>query len=191
MIEINDTLVSEEVLEKRFVCDLAACKGECCVQGDAGAPLEDDELSILDDIFEDVKPFLRQEGIDAIEKEGKYVFDWDGEAVTPLINGAECAYTTFDDDGVVKCGIEAAFRAGKTDFMKPISCHLYPIRLTKLSNYTAVNFNYWKICKPACVCGEALNVPTYKFLATPLKRKFGEEWYEMLCEAAKMFSKGK
>jgi len=191
MIEINDTLVSEEVLEKRFVCDLAACKGECCVQGDAGAPLEDDELSILDDIFEDVKPFLRQEGIDAIEKEGKYVIDWDGEPVTPLINGAECAYTTFDDDGIVKCGIEAAFRAGKTDFMKPISCHLYPIRLTKLSNYTAVNFNYWKICKPACVCGEALNVPTYKFLATPLKRKFGEEWYEMLCEAAKMFSKGK
>jgi hypothetical protein len=191
MIEIMNTLVSEEVLEKRFVCDLAACKGECCVQGDAGAPLEDDELSILDDIFEDVKPFLRQEGIDAIEKEGKYVFDWDGEAVTPLINGAECAYTTFDDDGVVKCGIEAAFRAGKTDFMKPISCHLYPIRLTKLSAYTAVNFNYWKICKPACVCGEALNVPTYKFLATPLKRKFGEEWYEMLCEAAKMFSKGK
>jgi hypothetical protein len=188
MIEIQDTLVSDEVLSKQFVCDLAACKGACCVEGDAGAPLEEEELSILDDIYEDVKPYLRPEGIAAIEKNGKYVIDWDGEPVTPLVNDVECAYATFDPDGTAKCGIEQAHRDGKIDFYKPISCHLYPIRLAKISNFTAVNYNYWKICKPACACGEELNVPVFRFLKEPLKRKFGKDWYDQLCEAARLFS---
>lgn len=189
MLAIKDTLVSEEVLERKFVCDLAACKGACCVEGDAGAPLEDEEVDVLEEIYDNVKPYLRPEGIAAIEQQGKWVMDWDGEKVTPLVDDKECAYTTFDKDGTAKCGIEQAYRDGKVDFFKPISCHLYPVRLSKLTAHTAVNYDQWKICKPACACGEEMNVPVFRFLKEPLTRKFGSEWYEMLCEAAKLYAK--
>lgn len=184
--EIEGKLVSGEVFEKKFVCDLNACKGACCIEGDAGAPLSEEEASLLDDIYEDVKPFMRAEGIDAVEKEGTYVVDGDSELVTTLVNGAECAYVVFDDKNIAKCAIEDAFNAGKVDFKKPISCHLYPIRVGNLSAGEALNYDKWKICEPACACGSELNVPVYAFLKEPLIRKFGEEFYKQLQIVDKM-----
>ena len=178
MIQIDDKLVSLNVFDQKFVCDLSACKGACCVEGDVGAPLEDEEAEKLDAIYNDVKPFLRPEGIAAIEEQGTFIRDeFDQEYVTPLVNNKECAYATFDKDGTAKCGIEQAYRAGKTDFLKPVSCHLYPIRVKKYTQFTAVNYDQWEICAPACDCGSKLNVPVYRFLKEPLIRKFGEDWY--------------
>lgn len=180
MIEIQDTIISDEVIENRFVCDLTACKGACCVEGDAGAPLEEEEASILEDIYEKVKPYMTPEGIASVEENGCFVMDFDNELVTPLINGKECAYTFFEKDGTAKCAIEKAYLNKETDFKKPISCHLYPIRLKKHETFTSVNYHHWPICKPACDCGSKLNVKTYMFLKEPLIRKFGEEWFETL-----------
>lgn len=180
MIQIDDTLISELLLEKRFVCDLNACKGACCIEGDAGAPLEDEELEILDEIYDEVKPFLRPEGISALETEGLYTVDVDGEYVTTLVEGKECAYTIFDDKGIAKCGIEEAWNQGKVDFRKPISCHLYPVRIGRLHDMLAVNYSKWQICEPACECGSKLDVKVYRFLKEALTRKFGPEWYAAL-----------
>src|SRR5690554_3282787 len=170
MVEIDNTLVSDEVFEKRFLCDLAACKGACCVEGESGAPLEAEEIEILENILDEVKPYMRAEGIARIEETGVYTIDTDGEFVTPLVNNAECAFVTFDKNGIAKCAIETAFREGKTDFPKPISCHLYPIRLTKLKDFTSLNYNYWPICDPALACGAKLDVKVYKFLKEPIIR---------------------
>jgi len=181
MIEIGKTLISQDILEKKFVCDLSACKGACCIEGDAGAPVTEEEKAILDDIYEDVKPFMRPIGIKAVEEQGKYIKDpWDAETVTPLVNEKECAYVTFDDKGTALCSIEQAHKAGKIDFKKPISCHLYPVRITSYTAYDAVNYDQWDICSPACACGSELNVKVYKFLKESLTRKYGEEWYAQL-----------
>jgi len=185
MLAIKDTLVSEEIIEKRFVCDLNACKGACCVKGDYGAPLEEDELEELDKVYPKVKPYLSEEGIRAIEKQGKYLKYSTDEWVTPLIKGRECAYTIFDEKGTAKCGIEKAYFEGKIEWRKPVSCHLYPVRINKLKNSVeAVNYDKWSICKPACKLGDTLKVPIYKFLKDSLIRKFGEEWYKELELAA-------
>lgn len=184
MIAIEHTLVSDDVLKEAFVCDLGKCKGECCIAGDAGAPLNEDELPILEEIFEKVKPFLRPEGIAAIEEQGKYVKDTDGDDVTPLINGGECAYTVFADDGTVLCGIEKAYLAGAISYKKPISCHLYPIRITGYDGFDAVNYHQWSICSDACKLGSQLKVPVFRFLKEPLIRKYGETYYEQMEEAA-------
>jgi len=186
MIQINNTLISELLLERKFVCDLNACKGACCVAGDSGAPLEMEELSELKKVWGKVKPFLTKEGIKVIEKEGLYNLDKDGDYVTTLINGKECAYTTFDKNGIAKCGIEQAHLAGETDFKKPISCHLYPVRITKLAEMDALNYSHLQICEPACNCGNELNVSVYRFLKEALIRKYGEDWYEQLEIAAEM-----
>lgn len=181
MIELGNTLFSEEILEKKFVCDLSACKGACCVEGDAGAPLDTEELQQLEDAYEAVKPFMRKEGIAAVEQQGKYIKDSrDGEYVTPLVNNRECAYVSFDEDGTAKCAIEQAHRAGKTDFLKPLSCHLYPIRVKRYASFTALNYHNWSICSAACTLGEKLSVKVYRFLEEPLVRAFGKEWYEEL-----------
>jgi hypothetical protein len=188
MLAIKGTLVSEELIEKKFVCDLHACKGGCCVKGDYGAPLEEDELPELDKIYDTVKPYLSDEGRRAIEKQGKYLRYEKKEWVTPLINGRECAYTVFES-GVAKCGIEKAHFDGKIDFRKPVSCHLYPVRINKMKNSVeAVNYDKWSICKPACKLGDQLKVPLYKFLKDSLIRKFGEDWYEELEAAAKQLT---
>lgn len=188
MIDIDGKLISEELFTRKFVCDLAACKGACCVEGDAGAPLEDDELSILDDIYHDVKPYMRKEGIEVVEREGKYTKDsFDGAWVTPLVNNAECAYVTFDVNGTAKCAIEQAYNDKKIDFKKPISCHLYPIRVSKLRAGEALNYNEWNICKPACSCGDQLNVKVYQFLKEPISRKYGAEFFEQLKQADELF----
>lgn len=185
MIAIDNTIVSEHLLEKKFVCDLNACKGECCVAGDAGAPLDEEEIAILEDIWDEVKPYLPKDGVKAIEKQGVFVIDEDGDYTTPLVKGKHCAFTIFDD-GIAKCGIEQAFYDGKVNWKKPISCHLYPVRITKFKTYDAVNYHKWEVCKPACECGAKLNVPVYKFLKEPLIRKYGKDWYKQLELADKM-----
>lgn len=184
MIEIDNTLISDEMLEKKFVCDLNACKGECCIAGDAGAPLEQEELKILKRILPEVLPYLTEEGKKAIAEKGVYEIDEDGELVTPLISTGSkpCAFVVFDEKNIAKCGIEQAYLDGKIDFKKPISCHLYPVRLSTSNSYTLVNYNQWSVCKPACTLGEQLGVKVYKFLKEPLIRKFGAEWYAKLEE---------
>lgn len=185
MLVIDNTLISDEVIEKHFVCDLNACKGACCVKGDYGAPLEDDELEQLDKVYEKVKPYMTPAGIEAVEKQGKYLLYEKKEWVTPLIKGKECAYTFFDENGVAKCAIEKAYYEGKVKWKKPISCHLYPIRITKQRNgLEALNYDRWSICKAACKLGDSLKVPVYKFLKESLTRKYGKEWYKQLEVAA-------
>jgi hypothetical protein len=184
MLAIGNTLVSEDVIEKQFVCDLNACKGACCVKGDYGAPLEKEELPILEEIYEKVKPYLTEAGIQAIEKQGKYLLYEKKEWVTPLIKGKECAYTIFEK-GVAKCGIEKAYYEGKIKWKKPISCHLYPIRINRhRSGVDAINYDRWNICNPACKLGASLKVPVFKFLKDSLIRKYGEDWYMELELAA-------
>ncbi|SHE63118.1 Protein of unknown function [Psychroflexus salarius] len=180
MIQIGKTLISEAIIDTEFTCNLSACKGECCVAGDAGAPLEEKELAILEDIYPKVKPYLREEGIAAIEAQGTHVMSDFNEPETPLVNGAECAYVTFSKDGMALCGIEKAYRDGKIDFKKPVSCELYPIRVQKLSELEAVNYDKWSICDAACSLGQELEVPVYKFTKNALIRKFGQDWYEAL-----------
>jgi len=187
MIAIDKTLISEDLLERKFVCDLNACKGECCVAGDSGAPLDEDELPLLEEVYEQVKPYMTKKGIKAVEKQGTYVVDLDGDYTTPLVSaGAECAYVFFDDQKIAKCAIEQAYRDGHITWKKPISCHLYPVRIQKHKEYDAVNYHSWNICKPACECGKALNVPVYVFVKEPLIRKYGQEWYHQLELAAKI-----
>ena len=184
MFQIGKTLISEEIIENDFVCNLTACKGACCIDGDAGAPLEDKETEILVDIYKDVKPFLRPEGIAVIEKEGAFVKGDDGEWETPLVNGSECAYVVFSQNGTAKCGLEDAYNAGVTKWKKPVSCHLYPIRIREYSEFTAVNYHKWHICDPACSLGSELQVPIYKFVKEALIRKFGKKWYADLEKVA-------
>ena len=185
MIQIDDKLISEDIFSEEFVCNLSRCKGACGVAGDVGAPLEKYETEILDRIFPQVKPYLRPEGIKALEEQGTWTIDPnDGDFVTPMVNGEECAYVIFDEKGITKCGIEKAYEDGAVDWHKPISCHLYPIRVTEYSTFTALNYHEWEICNPACELGKELKVPVYKFLKTPLIRKYGEQFYETLCDAA-------
>lgn len=187
MIAIDNTLISENLLEKKFVCDLAACKGACCVEGDAGAPLTEEETQILEDIFDQVKPYMRPEGIKAVEEQGHWEMDTDGDFVTPLVEGKECAYVQFSENGTALCAIEQAHRDGKVDWKKPISCHLYPVRISKLKEYDALNYHKWHICSPACACGEKLQVPVYKFAKAALIRAYGEDWFDKLEAAAELW----
>lgn len=189
MFQISNTLISEEILENDFVCNLGACKGVCCVEGQSGAPLEEEETVILEAIYDKVRPYLRKEGIAAIEAQGHVVRGEDGEWETPLVNNAECAYVTFDNGGVAKCGLEEAYNNGVTTWKKPISCHLYPIRTRKYSEFTAVNYHKWVICDTACMLGNELKVPIYKFVKEALIRKFGKLWYNELELVAKAHSK--
>lgn len=180
MFQLGKTIVSEEVIENDFVCNLHACKGACCIDGEAGAPLDKEETEILERIYPKVKPFLRPEGIAAIEAQGKFVKTEDGELETPLIDGADCAYVIFDDQGTALCGIEEAYNKGEIDWKKPVSCHLYPVRVQDYSEFSAVNYHRWEICDDACSLGKELGVPVYKFVKEALIRKFGADWYTEL-----------
>ncbi|MGV6828741.1 MAG: DUF3109 family protein [Flavobacteriales bacterium] len=184
MFQLGKTIVSEDILEKEFVCNLGACKGECCIAGEAGAPVAKEEITILKEIYPKVKRFLRKEGVEAIEKQGTHIVSELGELETPLVNGKECAYVTFKDNGIAGCGIEDAYNAGKINFKKPISCHLYPVRVQDYSEFAAVNYHKWPICNDACSLGKELKVPVYKFLKESLIRKFGENWYAELEKVA-------
>lgn len=189
MFQIGKTIISEEIIENDFVCNLNACKGACCIDGDAGAPLEERETEILVDVYADVKPFLRTEGIKAIEEQGAFVKGEDGEWETPLVNGSECAYVVISENGITKCGLEEAYNQGATQWKKPVSCHLYPIRVKEYTELTAVNYHRWQICDSACSLGEELKVPIYKFVKEALIRKFGETWYSQLEDVADTLSK--
>lgn len=184
MFQLDKTIISEELLEKEFVCNLSACKGACCVDGDAGAPLEQEELVKLEEILPVIKGYLRKEGLEAIEKQGLYTTNEQGEHETTLVDGADCAYVIYDDKNVALCGIEEAYNQGEIDFKKPVSCHLYPIRVKQYSEFAAVNYDRWEICDDACSLGKELSVPVYKFVKQALIRKFGEAWYQELDKVA-------
>ena len=191
MLIVGNILVSEDILEKKFVCDLNACKGACCVQGDAGAPLLDEETGILEEEYENFKAYLRPEGREAVSREGAFTIDSDGDLVTPLVGNKECAYTIFDTNGNASCGIEKAWLDGKTAFRKPISCHLYPIRVKQLVDIEALNYHSWDICKPACKCGSSLEVLVYRFLKDALIRAYGDVWFTQLEEIGQEWNKQK
>jgi hypothetical protein len=179
-----------DVLEKRFCCDLKACLGTCCVQGDSGAPLEEAEREEIRDNYAGFKGYMKPEGIEAVEEQGWTTTDVEGDLVTPLIRGKECAYA-IEENGSCWCAIEKAWVEGKSAFRKPISCHLYPIRVTRYRNYEAVNYDQWQICVAARIRGEQEGVPVYRFLKDALIRKYGEEWYEQLCYVGGEIRKGK
>ncbi len=190
MIEIGDKLISEDLFSEEFVCNLTMCKGACCVEGDIGAPLERAEAEILDRLYPKFKPYLTEAGIKAIEEQGTWEVDpSDGEYVTPMVENRECVYVTFDEKGITKCGIEKAYEDGAIDWQKPISCHLYPIRITEYRTFSALNYHEWPICSDACTLGKELQVPVYKFLKTPIIRKYGEAFYTILSEAADEWKK--
>lgn len=191
MIKVGEILVSDDIKNVEFVCHLEKCKGACCVEGDLGAPLEEDELEIMKEIQKKIKPYLTPEGKEAIKKQGPYILDEDGDYSTPTINGRECAYAHYDKQGVLKCGIEQAYLDGKISWRKPISCHLYPIRITKKKDFEAINYHKWSICSDACSFGKSLQVPLYKFLKDPLIRKYGEDWYNELVTALESQTKTK
>jgi len=189
MFQLGKTIVSEEIIENDFVCNLSACKGACCVDGEAGAPLEEKELQILMDIYPKVKPFLTKEGIEAIDAQGLFITH-DGEYETPLIPSDDsCAYICYDEKGVAMCGIEEAYNQGEIAWKKPVSCHLYPVRVQDYSEFAAVNYHKWDICDDACSLGKELQVPIYKFVKEALIRKFGEDWYAELEKVALGFKK--
>lgn len=180
MIIIRNTIISDDFLEVRFICDLPRCKGECCVGGDAGAPLEEDEISILEDEIEKILPYFTEDGKAVVTENGVFDYDDAGNFVTPLVRGRECAFAGFHPDGVSYCTIERAWSEGRTSLRKPISCHLYPVRLSLKSGFTHVNYHKWNICNPARKLGARIGIPLYRFLKEALIRKFGQEWYEQL-----------
>jgi len=181
MIAIGQVFLSDEVVQEQFVCDLQKCKGGCCVDGDCGAPLTKEEAETIAHIYPKIKSYLDPQYIPEIEKQGTHVMDDEYCYVTPTVNGGICVYGYTDELGIVKCGIEKAWKAGATDFKKPISCHLYPIRITEKPGYELVNYEPRPtLCKPACKLGKQLKVPVYKFLKDSLTRKYGEEFYETL-----------
>lgn len=183
MIKIQEKLISTELFKEEFACNLMACKGACCIEGDAGAPLEAEECEILDEIYPQVAPYLSEQSQKAIEEQGKWVKEPDGELETPLVKGKECAYVIFEND-IAFCGIEKAWREGKIEWQKPISCHLYPIRVTKMLRVgmEALNYDRWSICNPACAEGKKLGLPVFRFLKAPLTRRYGESFYQELEE---------
>lgn len=179
MLQIDDTIVSFDLFDECFVCDLATCKGICCVEGDAGAPLEEDEIEKLQEILPVVWEDMSEAAKEVVRQQGVYYVDEEGDAVTSIVDGRECVFACVDG-GTYKCAIEKAYREGKIDFYKPISCHLYPVRLKKYRDFTAVNYHRWSVCGCARTLGRSLQVPVYKFLKEPLVRRFGMEWYRQM-----------
>jgi hypothetical protein len=187
LIDVGSHLVSTQLFERKFVCDLNACKGACCVEGNSGAPLQLEEIDLIEDKLEQIEPFMREEGKRAVRESGVFYMDEDNEPVTTLVNGAECAFVYFDKNGITKCAIETAYRAGKIDINKPQSCHLYPVRVKKLHDKQVLTYEEWDICAPACACGDKLDVPVYKFLQEPIKRVFSEKFANELAWVAEQW----
>ena len=189
MFQINKTLVSESIIENDFVCNLSACKGACCVEGDAGAPLEPKEIDTIRDNFPSIKKYLNKKSLEEIDKQGLFVEKENGELETPIINGKECVYLSFDNQNFGHCSFEKAYNDGLISWKKPISCHLYPVRTKDFSEFTSVNYDKWSICSDACKLGKELKVPVYKFVKEALVRKFGEKWYFELEQIASNLKK--
>lgn len=180
MIDINGVLVSLDIVERFFLCDLSKCLGECCIDGDAGAPITQDEREKIEEILPLVESYLLPSALREIKENGTSYIDQEGDLVTQIVDGRNCVFTTFEANGVCLCAFEKAYREGKTDFKKPISCHLYPVRIKEYEGFTAVNLHRWKICRCAEALGRAKGVRAFKFLKEPLVRRFGQEWYDEL-----------
>lgn len=186
MIQIQNTLLSDDIFEETFICDLCKCKGQCCVDGESGAPITKDEYTQINEILPEIWDDLSPKAQELINNQGIAYEDYDGELVTSIINGEECIFTFFDENGICKCAIDNAYREGRIKVQKPISCHLYPIRLKEYVEFTAVNYHKWSICEPAVALGRKNGLPLFRFLKEPLIRKFGEDWYNEVCEAAEL-----
>ena len=180
MIQIDNVVVSFDVFREKFLCNLDACKGECCIEGDAGAPVELEEVAKLEEALPAIWDELSPEARRVIEEQGVVYTDQEGDLVTSIVNNKDCVFTCYDEKGCCYCAIEKAYRAGKVDFYKPVSCHLYPIRVGNYGSYKAVNYHRCDVCKAAVLLGRKENLPVYKFLKEPLIRKFGKAWYEEL-----------
>lgn len=178
MIEIKDTVVTLDLFREQFCCDLGACKGACCIEGDAGAPVKLEEVAQLEEAAEIVWDELSPKAQEVIKTQGVVYTDQDGDIVTSIVDNKDCVFTCYDDKGCCYCAIDKAFREGRCKFQKPISCHLYPIRLSRMGSYTAVNYHRWDVCKAATLLGKKLNLPVYKFLKEPLIKAFGQEWWD-------------
>ena len=180
MVEIEDKIISDELFEKKFVCDLQKCKGGCCVEGDSGAPLRSKEIKEISKNLSIIKSEMSTKGLHAIKNNDFHYVDSEGDKVTKLVDGKECVFVVFDKNNIAKCSIEAAYRKNKINFNKPISCHLYPVRVKKYDSFTAVNVDSWHVCKPACECGTELNVPVFKFLKDAIVRSWGLDFFHHL-----------
>ena len=189
MIQIEDTIVSLDVIERRFMCDLSQCRGACCIEGESGAPLEEGEAEQLRQALPAVWDELKEDAREVIRQQGVSYLDADGDEVTSIVNGRDCVFTRYAPDGTCHCALEQAFREGRTTFMKPISCRLYPVRVTQYRRFRAVNLHRWEVCRPAEILGERLGIPAYRFLREPLISKFGTEWYAALEAAAEMVAR--
>ncbi|MCD8260568.1 MAG: DUF3109 family protein [Bacteroides sp.] len=184
MIQIDDVIISLDVFREKFVCNLDACMGECCIEGDAGAPVEPEEIAKLEEVLPVVWDQLSPDARQVIEKQGVVYKDEDGEWVTSIVYGKDCVFTCYDEQGYCFCAIEKAYREGRTDFYKPVSCYLYPIRVGNYGVYKAVNYHRWSVCKAAVLLGQKEGVPVYRFLKEPLIRRFRAAWYKELEHAA-------
>jgi Fe-S-cluster containining protein len=176
---VDNILVSDDLKDTFFACNLHACHGDCCVEGDAGAPLEEEEISILEDYLDDIKPFMDEKGLKVVEQLGVFDYDIEGDYATPLVNERACAFL-YQDGDIQYCAIEKAWLEGRIPFQKPVSCHLYPIRLDKVGDSIAINYHKWHICAPALIEGKKRGEPLYVYLKDPLIRKFGKDWYSKL-----------
>ncbi|HNY01045.1 MAG TPA: DUF3109 family protein [Bacteroidales bacterium] len=179
MIRLLDTLVSDDLKEVCFACDLEKCKGACCIDGDAGAPLEEEEIALIEDHIEAIKPFMTPAGVKEVEEAGVFDYDAEGKFVTPLVEGGECVFV-YLENGITRCAIEKAFREKAIPFPKPVSCHLYPVRIRTTRTGDLVNYHEWHICRDALVRGKNENLPLYRFLEEALIRKYGKGWYDRL-----------
>ncbi len=191
MILLDNTLISEDIIEKEFVCNLNKCKGSCCVEGEFGAPLEQHEIDAIESNLHHIKPYITAQSVKSVAQKGVCEKDSDGDWVTTCLPSGECNFSYRNDNGILSCGIEKSWREGKSSIRKPSSCHLYPIRLSKVGEYTALNYHRWEICKPACKLGKENQVAVYRFLKDALIERFGEEWYNTLDELAQEWLKSK
>ncbi len=190
MVEIEDKLISDEIFTECFSCDIKKCKGICCIEGDSGAPLKIEEIDIIEEELENILPFMSDAGRNAVAQNGVFEVDIDGDYTTALVDGGECAFVTMED-GIALCAIEKAWRAGKTHFMKPISCHLYPIRAKEFGNgMTGLNYHRWDVCSDAVCNGKKCGAKIYESLKGAIERAFGEQFYEYLEDAAGIIERG-
>lgn len=180
MLQIKDVIVSFDVLTESFSCDLAHCKGECCIEGDAGAPVTPDEIAQIEELLPTIWEDLSIEARKVINSQGVAYTDPEGELVTSIVNGKDCVFTCYGDDGCCYCAIEKAYRNGLCKFKKPVSCHLYPIRVKRIGDYYGLNYDRWDVCRAAVLKGRKDGIPIYKYLKEPLVRRFGQEWYDEL-----------
>ena len=189
LVEIGNKIVSTDIFSEQFTCDLNKCKGACCVKGNGGAPLNEKELDKIQNNIEKIKPYMSKSGIETVNREGVYYLDEEDTPATKLIDKKECCFVYFDEDEIAKCSIETAYKAGEINFNKPESCHLYPIRIKEFNEFTAINYETWDICSPACSLCKSLKVPVYQFLKEPIIRVFGSSFFEELTKVDQELNK--